>query len=141
VVGQESGMSTFHFELVSPERQLFEGPVESVTVPASEGDMTILPNHAPVMTTLRAGVVAVWDGKGTVAQRMFVHGGFADVNAGGLTILAEVALPVEEIKADEVAEQMREAEEQLRDATSDEARAYATEKLDGLREMMALVRN
>jgi F-type H+-transporting ATPase subunit epsilon len=134
-------MSTFHFELVSPERQLFEGPVESVTVPASEGDMTILPNHAPVMTTLRAGVVAVLDGKGGAARRMFVRGGFADVNAAGLTILAEVALPVEEIKADEVAEQMRAAEIALRDAASDDARAYAEEKLDGLKEMMALVRN
>ncbi len=134
-------MSTFHFELVSPERQLFEGPVESVVVPASEGDMTILPNHAPVMTTLRAGIVAVTEGKGGSALRLFVRGGFADVNAAGLTILAEVALPVEEIKADQVAIQMQAAEEQLRDAKSDDAKAYAAEKLDGLKEMMALVRN
>ena len=65
-------MSTFHFELVSPERQLFEGPVASVVVPASEGDMTILPNHAPVMTTLRSGVVAVSDDKG--AERRLASG-------------------------------------------------------------------
>jgi len=133
-------MSTFHFELVSPERLLFEGPVQSVVVPASEGDMTILANHAPVMTTLRAGVVAVSEGSGP-ARRLFVRGGFADVNPTGLTILAEVALPVEEIKAEIVAEQMRVAEEQLRDAKSDDARAYAAETLDGLKEMMALVRN
>jgi F-type H+-transporting ATPase subunit epsilon len=133
-------MSTFHFELVSPERQLFEGPVESVVVPGSEGDMTVMANHAPLMTTLRAGVVAVSDGKGA-ARRLFVRGGFCDINASGLTILAEVAVPVEEIEPARVADQMKSAEESLRDAKSPEARERAEERLSGLKEMMAAVRN
>ena len=133
-------MAAFTFELVSPERQLFSGPVESVVVPGTDGDMTIMANHAPVMTSLRPGIVAMNDGKGQF-RRIFVRGGFADISAAGLTILAEQAIAVEDIKAEDVAQQMRNAEEDLRDAKTSEARAAAEEKLAGLKEMMAAVRN
>ena len=84
-----------HFELVSPAKLLFSGDVESVVIPGSEGEMTILPQHAPILTSLRAGVVTVTSTKG--AERMFVRGGFAEVNAKGLTVLAERAIPEAEM--------------------------------------------
>jgi F-type H+-transporting ATPase subunit epsilon len=132
-------MATFHFELVSPAKLLFEGPVESVVVPGIEGDMTIMAKHAALMTSLRPGVVTIADGKSS--KRLFVRGGFADVNAAGLTILAEQATPVEELSAETIAAEMKAAEEDLRDAKTDEAKRIATEKLGQLKDVMAAIRN
>ncbi len=83
-------MAGLHFELVSPAKLLFSGAVDSVVIPGSEGEMTVLPQHAPILTSLRAGVVVVTSAKG--AERIFVRGGFAEVNAKGLTVLAERAI-------------------------------------------------
>lgn len=132
-------MATFTFDLVSPERVLFSGPVEQVVVPGDDGDMTILASHAPVMTTLRAGIVAVSADKGAV-RRLFVRGGFADVTAAGLTILAEKATPVEEINAEALAADIKNAEEDLRDAKAEDVRKAAEEKLHALRTMQAAIR-
>lgn len=132
-------MATFTFELVSPERVLFSGPVEQVVVPGDEGDMTIMANHAPVMTTLRAGIVSVGEDKGST-KRLFVRGGFADVTANGLTILAEQAVPTEEISADKVAAEIKDAEEDLRDAKTEDARRKAEHHLAALKAMQAAVR-
>jgi F-type H+-transporting ATPase subunit epsilon len=104
-------MATFNFELVSPERVLFAGGVTSVVVPAAEGEMTVLANHAPFMSALRSGVVTVDGGK-----RLFVRGGFVDISTGGLTLLAEQAMAVEDIDVEAVSQQIRNAEEDLRDA-------------------------
>ena len=79
-----------HFELVSPERLLFSGDVAEVDIPGTEGDMGILPGHAPVLSTLRPGVVTVTK-EGGAKERIFVRGGFAEVNEKGLTVLAEKA--------------------------------------------------
>jgi F-type H+-transporting ATPase subunit epsilon len=78
-----------HFSLVSPERELFSGAVDQVDAPGSEGDFGVLAGHAPFMTTLKEGRVKAYD-EGDV--RVYeVRGGFADVTAEGLTILAEYA--------------------------------------------------
>jgi F-type H+-transporting ATPase subunit epsilon len=132
-------MTTFHFELVSPAKLLFEGAVESVVLPGIEGDMTIMANHAATMTALRPGVVTVADGKS--AKRLYVRGGFADVTAAGLTILAEQATPVEELNAEVIASEMKNAEEDLRDAKTDEGKRLAAEKLGQLKDVMAVIRN
>jgi F-type H+-transporting ATPase subunit epsilon len=129
-------MATFPFELVSPERVLFSGEATQVVVPASEGEITVLANHAPFMSALRSGVVTIDNGK-----RLFVRGGFADVSPNGLTVLAEQAVPLDEINAEALAGQIKNAEEDLRDAKSDEAKARAQSKLDGLNAMMAAIRN
>lgn len=129
-------MATFSFELVSPERVLFSGEATQVVVPASEGEITVLANHAPFMSALRAGVVTIDGGK-----RLFVRGGFADVSASGLTLLAEQAVAVEDINVEKLGGQIKDAEEDLRDAKSDEARDRATEALEGLKAMMAVARN
>lgn len=79
-----------HFSLVAPEREVFSGEVDRVDAPGVEGDFGVLANHAPFMTALREGVVTVVNGSTT---RVFeIHGGFADVTAQGLTILAEHAV-------------------------------------------------
>jgi F-type H+-transporting ATPase subunit epsilon len=132
-------MTTFHFELVSPAKLLFEGAVESVVLPGIEGDMTIMANHAATMTSLRPGVVTVADGKS--AKRLYVRGGFADVTASGLTILAEQATPVEDLNAEVIASEMKNAEEDLRDAKTDEGKRLAAEKLGQLKDVMAVIRN
>ncbi len=122
-------MATFHFELVSPERLLFEGQVESVQMPAAEGDMTILSGHSPVITTLKPGIVTVSGGTAG-AQRLFVRGGFADVNAGGLTILAEQAIPVADLDAE-----IRDAEAALAAANGADAQLDAGERLARLQDL------
>ena len=129
-------MAAFHFELVSPERLLFVGNVESVVVPGAEGAFTVLKDHAPLMAVMKPGIVEV-DESQTKKQRLFVRGGFADVSSTGLTILAEQAIPVEELDAAKLDAQITDAEEDLADATSDESKRLASEILAQLREVRA----
>ena len=131
-------MAAFHFELVSPEKLLFSGEVESVVVPGTEGAFTVLKDHAPVMTTLKPGLVEVAQSGGKPA-RHFVRGGFADVSANGLTILAEQAIPVEELDANRIAAAIKNAEEDVVDAKNDEARRVAEEKLAQLGELKTVL--
>lgn len=122
------------FDLVSPERLLISEAVEHVVVPGAEGYLTVLPNHAPLMTTLKPGVLEVKDASGDV-RRYFVRGGFADVTPAGLTILADQAIRVEELNASELDQQIREAEEDLADFAEDfERRTAAEKRLNDLRD-------
>lgn len=125
-----------HFELVSPERLLFSGEVAEVDIPGTEGDMGILPGHAPVLSTLRPGVVTVTK-EGGAKERIFVRGGFAEVNPQGLTVLAEVAVPVAELHPDLLAQQVKDAEEDVADAQDDETRRRAQENLDHLKALQS----
>jgi F-type H+-transporting ATPase subunit epsilon len=84
-------MPDIHFELVTPERAVLSTDAHMVVVPGSGGDMGILAGHAPVMTTIRDGEIRIYSNPTTVAQRITVQGGFAEVNEHGLTILAEAA--------------------------------------------------
>jgi F-type H+-transporting ATPase subunit epsilon len=120
-----------HFELVSPERLLFSGDVAEVDIPGTEGDMGILPGHAPVLSTLRPGVVTVTK-DGGAKERIFVRGGFAEVNSQGLTVLAEVAVPVAELNASLLAQEVKDAQEDVTDAQDDETRRRAQENLGHL---------
>ena len=123
---------SLHFELVSPERLLSSGEVESVQIPGTDGDMGIFEGHAPVLSTLRPGVVTVTKSAGA-SERIFVRGGFAEVNPKGLTVLAEVAIPLGELNADALARQIKDAEEDVADAKSDEKRRVAAENLEHLK--------
>ncbi len=125
-------MAGLHFELVSPARLLFSGDVAMVTIPGTEGDMGILPGHAPVLSTLRPGVVSIDKGSGA-PERIFVRGGFAEVNPTGLTVLAETAIPVADLDQATLAQQIRNAEEDVADAKDDETRRRANESLEHLK--------
>jgi F-type H+-transporting ATPase subunit epsilon len=82
------------FELVTPERLLRSGEVHMVVVPGTEGDFGVLAGHAPFMSTIREGELAIYVSDGAVPERVAISGGFAEVNERGLTILAERAEPV-----------------------------------------------
>jgi F-type H+-transporting ATPase subunit epsilon len=98
------------FELVSPERRLARAKVAMVVVPGSEGDFGVLPGHAPMMSTIRPGAIAIHEADGGPAtMRFFIEGGFAEVTATGLTILAEKATPVAEIDVAAVASELAAA--------------------------------
>lgn len=124
-------MATFTFELVSPERMLFSGPVDSVVVPGADGEFQVFAGHAPVMSTLEPGVVTVASAEGT--RRLYVRGGFADVGPSSLTILAEQAIDIADLKPEEIARELKNAEEDLADAKTDDARAKAARKVEALR--------
>jgi F-type H+-transporting ATPase subunit epsilon len=129
-------MPLLHFELVSPERLLLSEEVASVTIPGTEGDMGILPNHAPVLSTLRPGIVVVTRESGE-ADQIFVRGGFAEVNPQGLTLLAETATPIAELDAAALALHVKNLEEDVADAQDDETRRRAQEMLDHLKALEA----
>lgn len=132
-------MPTFPFELVSPEKLLFTGEVEAVVVPGTEGEFTVLKDHAPVMSVLKPGIVEI-DATATTKTQLFVRGGFADVSPKGLTILAEYAIPLEELDAAKIDADLKEAEEDVADARDDEARRRATEKRDQLNELRGVLK-
>ena len=126
----------FQFELVAPERLLMSGEVDEV-VPGAEGYFTVLKGHAPMMSTLRPGVVDVTPAGGGTDDRIFVRGGFADVNVHGLTILAEQAIPLAEVDAEMLAQEVKNAEEDVADAKDGAARDSAELKLNQLKEVQA----
>ena len=106
------------FELVSPERLLASERVDMVVVPGAEGDFGVLPRHAPVLSVLRPGVVGLWQDN-TETTRIFVAGGFAEVNEEGCTVLAEEALPVDQIDSGRARQRLSDAEEDLAGAGAD----------------------
>jgi F-type H+-transporting ATPase subunit epsilon len=123
----------FQFDLVSPERLLMSDPVDEVVVPGSQGYFTVLKDHAPFMSSLKPGVVEVTAGGGRV--RIFVRGGFADVSSEGLTILAEQAIPIDEVDPAMLAQQVKNAEEDVADAKDGATRDAAELRLHQLKEV------
>lgn len=120
-----------HFDLVSPERLLLSEDVDMVVAPGVEGEFGVLLGHAPLVTVLRPGVVSVHDEK--AVRRIFVRGGFAEVNAAGLTVLAEEAFDLAEVNVEALNQRIKNAEEDLADAQTDAARTAAQANLEGLR--------
>jgi F-type H+-transporting ATPase subunit epsilon len=127
-----------HFELVSPAKLLFSGDVTAVSLPGSEGEMQILAGHSPLLSTLKPGVVVVTK-DGGASERIFVRGGFAEVNPSGLTVLAETAIPMADLDSAAIARQIKNAEEDVADASSDEKKRKANETLDHLRALAAAI--
>ncbi len=124
----------FQFDLVSPERLLMSENVDQVVVPGADGYFTVLKGHSPFMSSLKPGVVTVTKSGGE-ALRIFVRGGFADVNPSGLTILAEEAMPVADVNAELLAQNVKDAEEDLADAKDAAAKAVAETRLQQLKEV------
>jgi F-type H+-transporting ATPase subunit epsilon len=108
-----------NFELVSPQRLLLSEEVDMVVVPGAEGDFGVLAEHAPVISTVRPGVITVFQGN-AVSDRIFVAGGFAEVTPERCTVLAEEAERLDEIDRSAVEGQIRELREDLGMAQSEE---------------------
>lgn len=121
----------FQFELVSPERLLVSERVESVIIPGAEGEMTVMANHSPVMTTVKPGVVTVKTAAGAT-DRYVVFGGFADILPSGCTLLAESAVAVDAIDRSHLAQRIQDAREDAADAKDDQSRTKAEEYLNHL---------
>ena len=129
-------MASFHFELVSPERLLFSGDVEAVIVPGVEGEFTVLKDHAPLMATLRPGLVEIDEAAGKTV-RLFVRGGFVDVAPGGLTILADNAVPLEQFDEARLSLEITAAEAALAAAVGEEPQRLARERLTQIADLRA----
>ena len=116
------------FELVSPEKLLTSQPVDMVVVPGAEGDFGVLAGHAPMISTVRPGVIDVYEGD-RIIDRVFVAGGFAEVTETRCTVLAEQALPLADIDRGKVEQEVKDLSEDLDDAKSDAERAAVEAKL------------
>ena len=98
---------TMQFDLVAPERKLASAPVAEVRIPGADGDLSAMPGHAPLITTLRPGILTVVSAEG--AADYAVTGGFAEINGEGVIVLAERGMPKAELTPDVHAEMMEEA--------------------------------
>lgn len=107
---------TTQFELVSPERLVISRAVEMVVVPGTEGYFGVLPRHAPLISTLDAGVIDIYEG-GSVVERIFVAGGFAEVTEDRCTVLAENAVPLAEIDPAATEKEIADTRDILKDAS------------------------
>lgn len=128
----------FQFDLVSPEKLLYSAHAEQVVVPGVEGDFGVLAGHAPLISIVRTGLVEV-KGCEDGDLRIFVRGGLAEVTPAGLTLLAEEAMPFEDLSAADLDGRIKNLEEDVADAKDDRAKNRASEALDQLRQVRALL--
>jgi F-type H+-transporting ATPase subunit epsilon len=126
-----------HFELVSPERELMSAEVDMVEIPGAEGDFGVLPGHAPLLSVIRPGVINVHTG--SEIERIYVDAGFAEVNPESVVVLAEQAILVKDLDRGELDQRIKNAEEDLADAQTDEAKLKAQTALDRLQELRRAV--
>jgi F-type H+-transporting ATPase subunit epsilon len=126
---------TFKFELVTPERMALSQDATQVLVPGVEGEFTVLPGHAPVISALRPGVIEVTLAESGEKERIFVKGGFAEVDADRLTVLAERALPVAEMDSGTIATELEAAEAELAAAGDDASRLAAASAVERLKSL------
>jgi F-type H+-transporting ATPase subunit epsilon len=128
-------MAGLHFEFVSPETVLFSGDVDQVDLPGIEGDLGVLPGHAPMVTLLRPGIVTIMrEGQ---REPVVVVGGFAEMGPGGLTLLADRAGAREDFDLASLADDIRDTEEDVADCKDDAQRDKLVRRLDQLRALQA----
>jgi F-type H+-transporting ATPase subunit epsilon len=125
--------ATFTFELVTPERLLLSEPAEQVVVPGSEGDFAVLAGHAPVISTLRPGVIEISLPQGR--KRIFVKKGVAEADPERLTVLAQTAVAVDDLDAGRIASELKAAEAELVEAKDDQSKRMAEMLVDVLKRL------
>ncbi len=125
-----------HFDLVSPERLLISSDVSQVDVPGIEGYFGVLAGHAPMVTTVRPGILVIYR-DGQAPMRIVINGGFAEVSANGLTVLADTAVPIEEFDAAALAGVIKDTEEDVADSTDPSQRDKLARRLEQLRTLQA----
>jgi len=126
-------MATFHFDLVTPDKVLFAGQVDQVDVPGAEGDFGVLAGHAPLVALMKPGVLVVHEGGRK--HRLVVMGGFAEVNAQGLTILADFADTVEDFDRAVIASQIKESEQKIKELEQGSALDREIARLDHYKQL------
>ncbi len=130
---------TLQFELVSPERLLVSRDVGMVVVPGAEGDFGVLRDHAPLISTVRPGVIDVYDDGTTISDRIFVSGGFAEVTGDRCTVLADEAVPVKEIDRGAVQKSLEDLQRDLAAAGDDVARARIAAAIESAEAKLAAI--
>jgi F-type H+-transporting ATPase subunit epsilon len=130
-------MATLHFDLVSPEKLLFSGDVNQVDVPGAEGDFGVLSSHAPMMATLRPGIMTIHRDGGPL--RVVVIGGFAEVNPEGLTVLADAAAPIDDFDRNMLVATIKTTEGDAAAATDPAQRDRLARKLEQLKTLQAAI--
>jgi F-type H+-transporting ATPase subunit epsilon len=128
---------TIHFDLVSPERLLLSEDVEMVTLPGAEGYFGVLAGHAPVLSALKPGVIEVRNGAGS-PLKLFVRGGFAEVDGQRVVVLAEEAIPLADFDVAALDSRIRDTEEDMVAAKTDADRTRVAEQLDHLRQLRSV---
>ena len=126
------------FELVTPERLVISRGVDMVVVPGTEGDFGVLPGHTPMISTVRPGIVNVYEGR-EIVERMFVAGGFAEVTAARCTVLADRAVAVDELDRAAAEQTLKDAREDLADAKTDDERAEAEKQIAICEEILRII--
>jgi len=126
-----------HFDLVSPERLLLSEDVDMVTLPGAEGYFGVLAGHAPVISSLRPGVIEVTGGE-TPGLKLFIRGGFAEVDGKKVTVLAEDAIPMADFNLAALDQRIADTEEDLVAAKTDAERARVSEQLDHMKQLRAV---
>jgi len=116
------------FELVSPERLVLSEGADMVVIPGADGDIGAMHRHAPLITSLKPGVVGLYDGR-TVRDRYFVAGGFAEITNERCTVLAERPTKVSEMTRTDVEQEHKNAREDVQDAKTDDERADAERRV------------
>lgn len=120
---------TLRLEIVSPERLLKDATVASIVVPGTDGDFAVLPNHAPMMSTIRPGVIEIYADEASDAERLFVKGGLAQVSPDGLTLLAEETIDLDGVDSADLEQKIADAREDIEDAKDDVERTRFEKEL------------
>ncbi len=128
-------MAELHLDFVSPESVLFSGDVDQVDLPGAEGDMGIFAGHAPMVTPLRPGIVTIH--RGGAREPVVVTGGFAEVGATGLTVLADRAVARADFDTATLANEIKDTEEDVADATDEHQRDKLARHLEQLKTLQA----
>ena len=129
---------SFNFELVSPERLLVSADVTAVVIPGTDGEMTVMAHHAPVMTTVKAGVVKLTKADGA-DDKFVVFGGFADILPTGCTLLAESAIHMDDLNEASLNERIEAAKADLANAEHHEHRSALEDFIFQLSELRGAV--
>ena len=122
-------------DLVSPEKLVLSEDYEMVVVPGTEGDFAVLAGHTPVTSTLRPGVISIYEGD-SEKDRIFVNGGFVEVSNDKVTVLAEEAVHVADLNRADLEQRIQDANEDVEDAEDDETRRRAAENKDHLEQLL-----
>ncbi len=129
---------TIAFELVSPDRLLISEDVEMVVIPGTEGDFGVLVEHQPMISSVRPGILEVHK-EGAELRRIFVNGGFAEVTGDRCAVMTEEALPLDEVKREDIELRIKDGEEDLEGAKTDHARHAIEIRLETLRNLLEVV--
>lgn len=127
---------TFHFELVSPERQLVSGALAEAVIPGQEGDLAALPNHGLLITQLRPGILTTRSASGE-QKEYYLRGGFADVGPAETVVLAEYAIPLQDLNAAILTDEIAQAQQAFDEAHDDESRFTTQDRLERFQSLRA----